>query len=88
MKAADQFKIEWRDSGAEPECAPDPHYPTGVVLDLSKGQQPSCAIDLPYPALRVGYYLIDCQLCGLRVACTTAGRIDDPRRIKVACHTQ
>jgi hypothetical protein len=43
---------------------------------------------LPYPAKRIGHYRIECELCGLRVACTTAGRPDDPRSIRIACKLQ
>lgn len=78
------MKIEWIDDHREPQCAPDPAYPRGKDLDASHGG-PSCMTVLPYPAKRCGLYVVECERCGVRVACTTAGRPDDPRSIKIAC---
>jgi hypothetical protein len=80
-----QFEIAWLDSGKEPQCAPNPAYPDGVDLDMSDGHWPSCKVELPYPAQRIGVYLVACMVCGRRVSCTTAGRVDDPRSIRVRC---
>jgi hypothetical protein len=77
--------VEWLDSGKEPQCGADPAYPSGIDLDLSDGRLTVCFIDLPYPARRIGVYLVSCELCGLKVSCTTAGRADDPRSIKLGC---
>lgn len=44
-----------------------------------------CEVSLPYPAKRCGTYVIECGICGLRVACTTAGRPDDPRLARLLC---
>jgi hypothetical protein len=82
------FAIEWKDSGKEPKCAPDPAYPNGIDLDVSNGSLTACTLPLDYPAKRIGCYYIECKLCGIRVACTTAGRVDDPKSIKIACITQ
>lgn len=79
------FKIEWIDRGRDPQNAPNPDYPKGIDLDLSQGATKSCSTPLPYPAKRIGHFLIECKECGLRVSCTTAGRADDPSSIKVAC---
>lgn len=79
-----QLKIEWRDSGREPQCAPNPDYPEGIDIDLSGGA-PACETALPYPARRCGAYIIKCTLCGVRVGVTTAGRPDDPRSAKIPC---
>jgi hypothetical protein len=82
----EHFEIEWIDSGREPKCKPDPAYPDGVDLDVVRDRVvPSCLITLPYPAKRCGRYLLECRLCGLTAVCTTAGRPDDPRSIKLAC---
>lgn len=86
MTAVDeQFSILWIDRHREPQCAPNPHYPNGIDLDITKGQHPHCTVKLPYPAKRCGFYRIDCQLCNFSVAITTAGRPDDPRSIKLPC---
>ena len=34
---------------------------------------------------RCGVYLVECKICGSSVALTTAGRIDDPRSVTIAC---
>jgi hypothetical protein len=81
-------KIKWIDSGREPSCPPNPLYPQGIDLDGTSGQKATCKVPLPYPARRIGVYLIDCSLCGANVLCTTAGRPDDPRSIRIACKTQ
>ena len=77
--------IEWIDGGREPKVAPNPEYPDGVDLDYSIDGQWKCKTDLPYPAKRIGVYVVNCNECGLRVAITTAGRPDDPRSVTVAC---
>lgn len=83
---SDQFRIEWVDAGLEPECEPDPRYPQGIDLDLVKDPQlPSCSTALPYPARRIGMFMIQCRFCQIAVGCTTAGRPDDPRSIKFNC---
>lgn len=79
------LKVKWRDAGREPQCAPNPAYPDGIDLDLSQGAERTCSTNLPYPARRCGSYLISCKRCGQTFACTTAGRPDDPRSVKVAC---
>jgi hypothetical protein len=80
-----QHTVRWVDAGREPQCQPNPNYPKGIDMDCSEGAQATCTIRLPYPARRCGYYHIMCETCGLSVACTTAGRPDDPRSIKLAC---
>jgi hypothetical protein len=80
--------ITWRDAGQAPQCPPDPAFPDGIDLDVSKGATPACLVKLPYPAKRIGFYLVECEFCGIRVACTTAGRPDDPRSIKIPCKLQ
>lgn len=79
------MNITWKDGLPEPQCAPNPAYPKGKDLDVSNGAAATCTTALPYPAKRCGAYIIICPICGLRAACTTAGRADDPRSIKLAC---
>lgn len=81
-----QFRIEWIDGGREPRCAPDPAYPTGKDIRISKEfDGRNCLVELPYPARRCGFYLVECSMCGVRVAVTTAGRPDDPRSAQIPC---
>jgi hypothetical protein len=78
--------VKWIDGMREPQCAPDPAYPNGIDIDVSGDSKETCTTDLPYPAKRCGYFLVNCELCSLSVAITTAGRPDDPRSVKLRCH--
>lgn len=80
-----KFKISWRDGGREPTEKPDPQFPNGRIIVMAKSGESSCAVNVPYPALRCGSYLIVCTVCGVSVGCTTAGRPDDPRRLIIPC---
>lgn len=77
-------KVEWVDGNREPQCSPDPSFPQGKDLDIAAGAT-GCKVALPYPAKRCGYYVVTCEICGLSVGCTTAGRPDDPRSITIPC---
>ena len=81
------FRIAWQDYFREPEHPPDPKHPDGMHADLSAGKPVTCALRLPYPAKRCGCWFIECKLCGLTAALTTAGRRDDPRTVKLGCKT-
>jgi hypothetical protein len=85
MAAMSNIKIVWIDRGREPQCPSDPAYPDGKHVDLSGGLKKACAADLPYPAARCGYYTVQCRTCGFSVIITTAGRLDDPRSVKLPC---
>ena len=83
-----RFKVEWVDSGREPQCAPSPFFPNGVDISSHLHGIPGvrfCKVRLPYPAKRCGVYLIECTKCGHRTGVTTAGRRDDPRSIELDC---
>ena len=79
------FRVHWIDRGVEPKVKPDPLYPNGIDVDGAGEAIPACRIDLPYPARRVGFYSIECLICGITIRLTTAGRPDDPRSLTVAC---
>lgn len=79
-----QFRVVWLDAGREPQDKPNPAYPHGVEIGcLAPG--PHCRCMLPYPAPRCGSHIVTCNRCGVTVACTAAGRPDDPRSIMVPC---
>ena len=80
------MKIEWIDQHREPKCAPDPRFPKGKDMDVSSGAKATCTVDLPYPAKRCGLYVVECETCGQQIGVTTAGRPDDPKSVKIACH--
>lgn len=86
MSEHERFRIEWVDCGREPQCPPNPDYPHGKDVDLTLGAGESCVVRLPYPARRCGFYIITCKTCGNRLACTTAGRPDDPRSARIPCN--
>lgn len=79
------FDIEWIDRECEPQNKPNPAYPLGIDIDLSQGRTMTCKLKLPYPAPRIGFFVVKCNTCGLTTMITTAGRIDDPRSITLAC---
>lgn len=79
------MKVEWIDRMREPKCAPNPHFPDGIDANCTFGQAPSCSTPLPYPAPRCGTYIVECEICGMRVGITTAGRRDDPRSLTMPC---
>lgn len=85
MEDPELVRIRWIDDGRELQNPPDPRYPDGIDLDGSGGAVRSCTVKLPHPARRCGRYLIECEICGIRVMVTTAGRRDDPRLVKIAC---
>jgi hypothetical protein len=80
-----QFEIDWIDRGREPQARPNPAYPNGKDMDAAGAAEQSCTTPLPYPAKRIGIYVVRCLRCGYAVLVTTAGRPDDPRSIKLPC---
>jgi hypothetical protein len=79
------LRVKWLDGGREPQLAPNPQYPTGVDIDMSGGVDRTCETKLRYPAPRCGAHEITCRTCKKRVLVSTAGRIDDPRSVRIAC---
>ena len=79
------ISVKWIDRGLEPQQAPNPAYPDGIDLRLPADGTPRCTVPLPYPARRIGYYSLLCDVCGLSFTCTTAGRPDDPRSVELPC---
>lgn len=79
------LKVSFIDSGREPKCPPNPAYPNGQNIDLALGARTTCSVDLPYPAPRCGLMIVECETCRKRIALTVAGRVDDPRSVKIAC---
>lgn len=78
-------RIEWMDRGREPQCDPNPNFPDGIdVIGHDPGTK-HCWVELPYPARRCGLYIVTCDKCMTSVACTTAGRRDDPKSITLKC---
>lgn len=79
-----QFEVCFLDSGREPQCPPDPQFPSGRDVAISTAE-PACTAQLPYPAPRCGAMVAVCRICGVRVAVTVAGRVDDPRTVRIPC---
>jgi hypothetical protein len=80
--------VKWIDRGLSPKCEPNPAYPRGIDIDVSNGEAVCCIATLPYPAKRVGLYVITCDKCKTTTVVTTAGRPDDPRSVKLGCAVQ
>jgi hypothetical protein len=83
-----KFTIEWLDGRRKAQCQPNPAFPTGIDVDVSDGRTPVCKVSLPYPAKRCGSYVVTCDICKINVMITTAGRIDDPRSVTIACNRE
>jgi hypothetical protein len=79
------LNVTWIDRHMWPQVAPNRAYPHGIDIDLSQGASATCETALPYPAKRIGYFMVKCDTCGQNTVVTTAGRADDPRSVKVAC---
>jgi hypothetical protein len=79
------IQIEFLSHHRKAKNAPNPKYPDGVNLDLTNGAKVACFADLPYPAQCCGILFVRCRKCGANAAITTAGRLDDPRTVKLAC---
>lgn len=77
--------INWIDREREPQVAPNPRFPDGIDIPPQYPERPFCKVSLPYPAKRIGHYIVDCKTCRLSVIITTAGRRDDPRSVALNC---
>jgi hypothetical protein len=80
-----QFDVAWVDGMRQPQNKANPAYPAGLDINAVPPGGTGCRVALPYPAKRIGRYVIECKLCELRVAVTTAGRADDPRSVAMPC---
>lgn len=85
MSSIPHFKIVWIDRGFWPTQKPNPAYPDGIDHDMAGASTPACEVALPYPAKRIGWFLVDCTLCSFNVMISTAGRPDDPRSLRAPC---
>lgn len=80
------FAITFRPSGrGKAQCPPDPDFPDGKHIILTRYGEISCVVDLPYPAKECGAFIVCCKTCDLTIAVTAAGRPDDPTSIRVPC---
>jgi hypothetical protein len=85
LPAIGNLQVRWIDRYREPQVKPNPLFPNGVHLDASEPGERACQTPLPYPAKRCGIYVVTCPTCGFATGCTTAGRIDDPRSLRIGC---
>ena len=79
------FDVTWVDRKCDARCSPNPEWPAGIRLDMTRHGEGGCLYVLPYPAPRCGLYLITCRECGVAAAVTAAGRADDPVSVKLPC---
>jgi hypothetical protein len=77
--------VMWIDHGREPKVKPNPEYPDGIDIDITDGTVKTCKVELPYPAKRIGLYLVSCKTCGTTAGITTAGQPDDPKSVRLPC---
>jgi hypothetical protein len=89
MSVTIEHEITFVKSGrGKAQCAPNPEYPNGIAVDLTKGQvnvPQYCEVTLPYPAPECGYWQVECGLCRIIVGVTASGRPDDPISVKIPC---
>lgn len=78
------FIIAWTDAGEQAQKDPDPRFPSGIDVNAGDPRQ-GCSFPLPYPAPRIGAWIVQCNACGMSVAVSAAGRRDDPRSVRVPC---
>jgi len=79
------MRVTFLDGGREAQCPPDPLYPNGIKVDISRGAAQACVVNLPYPAPRCGQWVIGCERCHQVNIVSAAGRPDDPRQVRIAC---
>ena len=86
----DTARITFVASGRGPaQCASNPKYPEGIDVDVCLfGGAPACSFTLPYPAPECGHWDVVCTACRARTLVSAAGRPDDPRSVKVPCHSK
>lgn len=77
-------KVEWISHNRKARCKPNPKYPKGIDVDLA-GKAKGCVVKLPYPAPECGVHLVTCDECGVKAAITAAGRVDDPKSVRLRC---
>lgn len=85
--------VVWHRTGGTATQPPNLKYPDGVDVGYpaqigDDGPRLRCKVAIPYPAAGIGHWIISCKSCGMTVACTAAGRRDDPRSITMACRTR
>lgn len=80
-----ELSVTFISHNRKPTCAPNPAYPNAMDIDLTKGAKVACLAELPYPAECCGVLIVRCAKCNESAAITTAGRIDDPRTVKMPC---
>ena len=79
------FDVKFLSHGRKAQCQPDPKFPDGQVIDVSRNANQKCAVDVPYPAECIGAWMLTCKSCGRTVGITAAGRPDDPKGVIVDC---
>jgi hypothetical protein len=82
-----QFDVTWvlRAPGKATQ-PPNPRYPDGLDVDITVSPSVvNCVAELPYPATGLGVWMVSCRVCGYRVGVTAAGRVDDPRSVRMPC---
>ncbi len=80
------IEVTFVDSGRVAREKPDPAFPNGKPVNCATNALvKTCTRNLPYPAPRVGSYLIRCLRCDWRGVISVAGRPDDPNMVTIQC---
>jgi hypothetical protein len=78
------LRKRWISRHRKPTQPSDSMYPDGIDVDASRGRA-FCSITLDHPTAECGLWIVTCDVCNQRILLTTAGRLDDPRSLKMAC---
>lgn len=84
----DNLKVTFLSHSRQPQCAWNRDYPDGIDVDGTQGQTPACYTELPYPAECCGAWIVTCSVCRQHCLITAAGRVDDPRSLRLRCETK
>ena len=80
------LKVSFHPDGRSARRDANPDYPDGIhVRIVGDVNANTCRVELLYPAVGCGVWLVECDACGFRGGCTAAGGADDPRSMTVPC---
>ena len=78
--------VTWIPGASAPTGQADPAAPRGTILEAPPLDSTGiCWTALPSPAPGVGVHVVECRVCGVRVACGAAGGPADPRAVRLPC---
>lgn len=78
--------VQWKGDDISPKREANPDCLTGYDIIMTFPHLvKTCTIDLPYPALGGGTYIVACDKCLRAFAVPATGYADDPKSITISC---